>query len=101
MNHLEEVSYWMVTGQWVEINRSGMIATTDNPNPHNRPVVVVRTEFINMHPLRFLLLALQSRLNYAIIDHIQINRETYEALQLVIAASTNGSGQNSVEIGDQ
>lgn len=97
MNSVEEVQYWMITGDWLQFLApppGSSIATIENPNPQAQEPVVVpmrKTEFINMHPAKYCILMQQERPRFTLLLALQINRRTFDWVQELAAAAANAA----------
>src|SRR5438128_2683050 len=95
-NQLNETSHWMVTGTWLQaVAPPSQLITSDNPSP-NRPIIipVTMTEFIAVHPSRYVLAMQRERAQYAIVWSQQIHKDTFDEIQKLSAAvkATQGNG---------
>lgn len=73
-----EKSYWIVTGEWMEF-------IPDNPEAGTQggAVEVSKTEAIEVHPVYFLVLVADKRVNYKYIHTLMITKKHYEWIRNV------------------
>lgn len=96
MANLNEKSYWIVTGEWMEIVQTGSaIATPENPTPNQqvRPIQRKASEYIDVHPSMYLLRMVNERPMYVMVHALQINRKMFEyatGFIMAMRAAANG-----------
>ena len=98
-NMTQRKSYWMVTGEWIQpvVQEGSVIATPENPNPqHSKAPIFIRrsmTEFIDVHPVQWVIAVSPKRMNYALLNQFQINKTTFDAIQAMIASAMQAAQQ--------
>lgn len=96
---LEEESYWMVTGEWlqvVEVEESSIVIPGRQSLPKVQLTRVVKMETINQNPAMYAIVMNGKRINYAIINQIALSKDAYDKIAqagIAAKASQNGTGE--------